>query len=93
MAESRTIYETNMMGVKQRYIENDSSWRPFIWEQKRHLGYRAWAKMLIRSLWNHGFTTEKINEIAEEILKRDYFNKEFYVPIWKIVQEQIDLSC
>ena len=92
MAEQRRIYEENMMGASQRYIENDSSWRPFIWEQKRHLGYQAWAKMLIKAFWNAGFTTEQINERIEPILKRDYFSKKFYVPVRKIVQEEIELS-
>lgn len=93
MAESRTIYESNMMGVKQRYIKTDSSWRPFIYEQKRHLGYMAWSKMLIKALWNAGFTTPQIREFIDDILLRDYYSKEFYVPVKKIVQEQIDLSC
>lgn len=85
------IWHGELMGQAFEYVRTDCG--RYLYRQKRHLGCKAFAKMLYKAMLTAGFSHDDIQSKWTEIYNRNnYCNKEFYRPVHSIVQEQVELA-
>lgn len=85
-----SVCQVSIMGTTLNYIQTAAG--VYLYEQKRHLTPKVWARQVAQKLLKAGFTIEQAQSFWTEI-KSWYFNRRFYKSPREIVQHFIELSC
>lgn len=84
------VHQFETMGITGQYIMPYDNSNLMLYAQKRHISKKTWNKWLWSELLKAKFTVDKVKELSNEYnFDQYYYNKQFYRPVWSIVQEMV----
>lgn len=87
------IYQFETMDITNQYVMPYEDSNLILFKQHRNISKKTWNKWFWSEMLKAKFTIKQIKNLnAEYHFDKYYYNKQFYRPVWSIVQEMVDYT-